>query len=865
MPVMVRLALIVGLAVAWPLAFGCVKPSDACLINGDCASGLQCIAGRCQVPSQPECGDRDRCGADSECATGACANGCCLPPCGADEDCGDTEECRAGVCRDIGAPCTSNAECSHNPSAPVCDLQSGSCVRCTRDRHCGTGQACINNGCKGSSVTGCVQDADCDDIPQLARCHADIGLCVACLEDTDCSDDGSVFCDLSTHACSEVREGCGWDGDCIGSPAGPRCRRDNTCVECLLDKDCADDERCNPQTNRCTMLPGCSTNANCAAPKPFCRQTDRTCTECLTNGHCPTGEVCKTGYCVPAQNGCAVPEHCAPPTPTCRTSDETCVGCVFDRDCNGRLCEDTRCVSCSGDADCRRLSGRPFCTQGTCVACIADRDCGSSGLVCEGGLCTRDMLDQLCPSDGSECGHGLVCVQDVANPGGVCRKPCDFYGTGSECPGDRRCALVKFQSGLPMGACLPRADGRAGLGEACTAARPCQIDLHCVPEGPGESRCRDYCDPNRGDGSCRSPNRCQWLATLDPQRIPRALGVCFADSKFNKPCTSDASCDPGQVCAARPNPAAPLTYTNLCVWPEGAGGPGAPCSTDSDCRTGLCLQGMPTGQGKTGFCQGGCQQDADCPSRPDGLVDGACSSFPLSWRSAGGQPVEVQINTCVPQCRDETECRSTETCAVRANVQQTSWVRMCRPANALAPDALGGEPCGADSDCRSGRCHRYGPSSAGLCEAACTPENASASCAEGAQCPEGGIPRAVGPGRDGIPGNGDDPIANAPVCAGKECLRDASCGPGGACGTDPDPDSPYDVLLSCRPRQGSKIGGALCSSDGECRTGWCVTWSGGARCFGGCRDAADCDPGARCATTKLSAQSTRSLSMCVPR
>jgi hypothetical protein len=126
----------------------------------------------------------------------------------------------------------------------------------------------------------------------------------------------------------------------------------------------------------------------------------------------------------------------------------------------------------------------------------------------------------------------------------------------------------------------------------------------------------------------------------------------------------------------------------------------------------------------------------------------------------------------------------------------------------------------------------------------------------------------VGPGPDKVNNTADDVFVPAPICWGKNCAADIQCGPASACGADPDPANINDIVLTCRPKQGTKLGGETCGGDNECRSGWCVTWSGGARCFGACDPSngnADCSGGAQCFTgTWTRSTPNKQLSYCAP-
>jgi len=73
----------------------------------------------------------------------------------------------------------------------------------------------------------------------------------------------------------------------------PYCRQDR-CVECLGDRNCAAGEVCDQATGKCT---GCVTSADCSSSEPYCSSTGK-CVECLSSANCgDLGLECKDGQC----------------------------------------------------------------------------------------------------------------------------------------------------------------------------------------------------------------------------------------------------------------------------------------------------------------------------------------------------------------------------------------------------------------------------------------------------------------------------------------------------------------------------------------------------------------------------------------
>jgi hypothetical protein len=253
--------------------------------------------------------------------------------------------------------------------------------------------------------------------------------------------------------------------------------------------------------------------------------------------------------------------------------------------------------------------------------------------------------------------------------------------------------------------------------------------------------------------------------------------------------------------------------------------------------------------------------------RPDGVINDACELYAVPWFDRKGQPTTSAVTSCVPQCQNNSECPSATVCDLVSNKEGTKWATRCSPKSASGTK-LGGAQCYQNTECMSGHCLTFGPSPAGICAGVCNAATASTSCDPSAQCPSAGVVMKVGPGPDNKNNTADDVFVPAPICWGKNCSADIQCGPAYSCGADPDPANINDIVMTCRPKQGTKLGGDTCAGDSECRSGWCVTWGGGARCFGACDPAngnADCSGGAQCHTGKWT-QTTpnKELSYCAP-
>ena len=265
------------------------------------------------------------------------------------------------------------------------------------------------------------------------------------------------FCllNLCGNGVVDTNEGCD-DGNRNNEDA---CRNDCTATECVVDADCTEPSEICLATY---CLPGCRTNADCAATPP-------------------PGEVCDQHSCVPMPTtdaDCAADEILDATTATCVT------GCRTDRACQeasgfpDRICSrgiarvtlnPTRCVcasECTGSQICNGYCSdivayevigtcRQGCRDddqcgpselcnayGECTeSCTTNADCcsfnsGNSGDTCEAGRC-KDAC-----AVNADCGRGATCDFSLCHAG--CTSDAD-------CDGDLLCKFGNCQRPAPTG------------------------------------------------------------------------------------------------------------------------------------------------------------------------------------------------------------------------------------------------------------------------------------------------------------------------------------------------------------------------------------------------------------------------------
>ncbi|MBX3129886.1 MAG: DUF11 domain-containing protein [Polyangiaceae bacterium] len=241
----------------------------------------------------------------------------------------------------------------------------------------------------------------------------------------------------------------------------------------------------------------CSTNAQCAAPTPFCDTTvsPKVCVACLNSTHCsgttpvcsPTTKTCgpctsnancagTTPACQPSgacgQCSASNSTQCTGGTPVCNTSAGVCVQCVTNANCPGTapVCNTTTntCGACTSDAQCG--GSTPACLpSGSCGQCSATNNTACTGATPHCNVATSTCVACLnnaqCPATNPECTSTNTCgpcTSDAAcggttpacQPSGLCGE-CSATNT-SQCGNQQACdvatgtcALDSDNDGLP--------------------------------------------------------------------------------------------------------------------------------------------------------------------------------------------------------------------------------------------------------------------------------------------------------------------------------------------------------------------------------------------------------------------------------
>ncbi len=606
----------------------------SCTVDAACASG-RCVddvccedacdgaceecngAGRCE--SSPEgdadplcgglvcdgsggCGEPNgqTCTLNSDCASGACADGmCCDQAC--DRAC---ESCVAGVCtgqfggEDLDFGCTDPAFCN---GGAICE--SGTTESCGQDSDCDS------NYCVMGTSNRCCEEL-CDGPCQRCDIPGNVGLCATIVDDENpgrC--DGDDWCNPDASCVPKLSSSCDDDSDCAdrffcdnnqcaaAAAPGAACDRDRQCS----DGNCVDDFCCDSPCDQ-----GCQ-QCNAAGQEGSCRP--------VANGTDP-------------KNACGTTETCA--DGICRSVPGT--SCTGPSDCASGQCEDDVCCDqrCDGPCEHCNLAG----TKGTCTTQTdtTTDQCQLPNTCDDVGACKRDLANPcLGPDDcaSGNCVDGVCCASACT---GSC-ETCDGQTpghctqvTGTDNPG--RCDVGVWCD--TTGTCGPPGGSSCVGGVDCPAGFHCDAAAVCQPDIPLGADCDSDVQCQSGqcvDGVCCS-TACDGLC--ERCDVEPATGFCYPSAGDDP----DAECGSDAVCNG----------AGGCISALGTG-----CNTDSECGSGLCVDGTCC----ESLCDGPCEacdnaQGACLPieSGEDDLCSGffACGALGQCLKKTG------QVCTTLDEC-----------------------------------------------------------------------------------------------------------------------------------------------------------------------------------------------------------------------
>jgi hypothetical protein len=370
-------------------------------------------------------------------------------------------------------------------------------------------------------------------------------------------------------------------------------------------------------------------------------------------------------------------------------------------------------------------------------------------------------------------------------------------GVGSLLPGDGEEGSESQPANLAL---VPS----GALGSACAVGSGCDSGF-CVAGRCCESTCDGVCE------ACSESGRCL-AAPADDVRCPEltcttASSTCatFPASQTANRCQSagvcKTACDPLTVALdtaceeVAPGINGVCNAAGNCIDPRST--LGARCESNIDCSQGTCIDGVCCGEPCAAACEtcdasGACVADASGTACGDGLACFGRGTCLAPNGSACQTGAECGSGNCVAAVGSGSVCCA-EPCAGGL---------LCNGSGTcISPEADLGNACTGDADCVGGRCFD-GVCCDSECGAAC--ERCNAAGLEGRCTAE--------------PGGTQDPACTA----GQECASRGQC------------LSPL---------------GAVCSLNGECRSGECgaaLQGSGEICCEAACPQGQRCSPTGSC-------------------
>ena len=356
--------------------------------------------------------------------------------------------------------------------------------------------------------------------------------------------------------------------------------------------------------------------------------------------------------------------------------------------------------------------------------------------------------------------------------------------------------------------------GLGGTGDSCSTGEDCESGI-CL-----NGVCAEACS---GDADCPDGSSCVELEITLEDGSTETVSACVEDT----PCTADGDCAAPDVCVVdRSGDEVDLT----CDDPSGPADVGAACTDDSDCASGLCLDGV---------CSAPCDTSNDCSA--DGSF--VCEITTITTDTGASDDITV----CVPRppdiCLSDSECSGTDRCV--ASKTMTAIEFACADPVGAGESA---EACVADADCAQNLC--IDGACAGPCETV-------------GDC--GGPPLRCEVTNVDL---GNNAMDSAQICVPPiQCANQGDCpvAANEVCYVRED-NGVIDPI--CRnPNVGGGGLGQVCNADSECANNLCSSTRFRDVCVLPCVDDADCGVvGYECGTAPIDLMGggTQDLGVCVP-
>jgi hypothetical protein len=846
---------------------------NSCQDDSWCLAPNTCVNGSCgRKPNGATCSS------GSQCSSGNCTEGvCCDTPC---SDAASGSLCKS--CKVSGKVGT----CSPVPAGKAdpkqrCAASDAGKGDCSNDGTCDGKGACepwsTNTGCRQASCSGgnFTPAAQCDGAghcPAATTQACDPYVCSAtspsclttCTSNADCK--SGLTCLTTNNTCGDKQAN------------GKSCKANSDCTSgfCSPEGVCCN-SACSGACQSCTLtgkVGTCSSIASGGTPRDTTTCAVNASNVCGNTGKCngnngcqlaSVGTTCGNASCAPAISGtvggASVQESVARlPAPTCDGAGAcvpgSSISCgAFQCNASNAQCK-TTCSSTSSDCYAiESTSGGNSCISGTCQKSPNGSTC-STGSTCASGNC----VDGRCCGSAS-CGACLAC--NIANAQGNYDGVCRAVGAGVTEP-HGLCSTTASSTCGTDGKCNGAGACEKWNGSTCTVASAACADTHHTVNTAGTCNGSGTCAPG-------TPVACG-VGYLCLSATGACAASCTSGNEATNCDTADGfSCGSGGTCQKT--------------------GLGAACTTNNQCSTGYCVDGVCCQSSSCADCSS-CNVAGSvgtCHAVAANTADGACTATcPTSTSTSG-------LCDGSGACKGASSCQTGYVCTAGACATTCTSNAQCDTAAGYACASGGtckkaaGQSCSAAADCASGFCVQDICCSTG-CTGGCqtctatpgtctsiaaggTPRDSS--CAANPPCGDTGVCDGAGAcqiassttacsvpltctgatesgGTSTCDGHGQcntptpHPCTTGYVCSGNQCATTCTVGVGSECATG------YTCASDGHCK---KADAQTCGADGDCANGHCIDNGTGTKicCAVACTDAT-CGKKALCTTNGLDCQ-----------
>lgn len=433
---------------------------------------------------------------------------------------------------------------------------------------------------------------------------------------------------------------------------------------------------------------------------------------------CTTATTCKSGFCV---DGVCCESDC---TTACFACDGTstgaaagtCTPVLAGQDPHDDCTDDgspscTQDGLCNGTGSCRQYSSPFSCTPNPCTS---GSQCASG--YCVDGICCDSSCSGTCQAcTAAKKGSGVDGQCDYVQYGSDPDSECGTMGTGV-CAGDATCD--------GSGSCRVAAEGTTCAQAACTdsvtlsSAAQCSAAGDCIPS-------TTLCDPYRCDPAALS---CKYSCSSDTDCAPggHCVGSTCQKAANGSPCTTSSDCSSGMcadgfccddycsgLCEACNLPGSEGTCTAVTGSPRGTR---SPCSGTGACR-GTC-NGIYRSDCTYPGAEVACGTSSNCTN---GVAEGdLCNGFGqcVSGASQSCAPYGCDGDACGTTCASDTGCADGYKCDANGECVNGN-IPLCGENETVV------SPGGSTQSCRPFKCVN------GACLGSCTTND---DCMKGARC-----------------------------------------------------------------------------------------------------------------------------------